>query len=173
MGRKKDEFTELVNKHSGMLFRYAYWLSSSPSIAQDLLQETYLRAWKSYDKLQKPESAKHWLITILRRENARRFERKRLKQVDREVDTFEGHNSLGNIDNRAEAFALRQALDKISEEYREPLILQVLCGYSCKDIGEMLDLTPEAVMTRLYRARKQLRSILSEDEESGPRSNRP
>lgn len=166
MGSKKEEFTEVVNEHSGMLYRYAYWLSGSQSIAQDLVQETFLRAWRGFDSLQKKESAKYWLITILRRENARRFERKRLRQVDMEVDTIPSPSRYGEIDSSAEAFALRHALNDITPEYREPLLLQVLCGYSCKDIAQALDLTPEAVMTRLYRARKQLRNKLNEDSDN-------
>ncbi len=167
MGDKKDEFTEVVNMHSAMLFRYAFWLSGNEPTARDLVQETLLRAWKGFDSLQKRESAKYWLITILRRENARRFERKRLKQVDREVDTIESPSTLGRIDSSPEALALKYALGQISENYRDPLILQVLCGYSCKDIAEQLDLTPEAVMTRLYRAREQLKEILDADNEFG------
>lgn len=163
MSKKKDEFTDLVKTHSGMLFRYAYWLSSSESIAKDLVQETFLRAWRAYDSLEKKESAKYWLITILRRENARRFERKRLKQVDREVDTLQAPPAYGVMDTSTEAFVLRQALTQISDEYREPLLLQQLFGFSCEEIATQLDLTPQAVMTRLYRARKKLKSILDDE----------
>ncbi len=174
MSREKAAFSKLVNEHTGMLYRYAYWLSGDAHVAQDLVQETFLRAWRGIDKLQKPEAIKSWLITILRRENARRFERKRLKQVDRDVDTIENPVAFDKIDNSAEAFVLRQALEKITDEYREPLLLQILCGYSCKEIGSMLDLTPEAVMTRLYRARKQLREIMVEDDDDydGPKPKR-
>ena len=168
MGSKKEEFNKLVNQHSAMLYRYAFWLSKSPEIAQDLVQETFLRAWRGFDSLKNQASAKHWLITILRRENARRFERKTLKRVNKEVDTIE--SPYGHINSSIEAFALRQAIDEVSPEYREPLILQVLCGYSSKEIAEILDLTPEAVMTRLYRARKSLRKILS-GSESGRRES--
>ncbi|MCV5390693.1 hypothetical protein OFC62_38855, partial [Escherichia coli] len=52
------------------------------AIAEDLVQETCLRAWKSLDSLQDEKAAKSWLITILRRENARRFERKQFDLVD-------------------------------------------------------------------------------------------
>lgn len=170
MNGKKQEFTKLVNQHTPILYRYAYWLSGSAATAHDLVQETFLRAWRAYSQLKSIESAKQWLITILRRENARRFERKRLKPTYKDVDSLE--SPYGNLDTRAEAFALRVALDKLSAEYREPLILQILCGYSCKEIASMLNVTPEAIMTRLYRARKQLREILVEGEQAH-RSVRP
>lgn len=175
MSAKKNEFTNLVKTHSGMLFRYAYWLSGSESIAKDLVQETFLRAWKSYESLEKKESAKYWLITILRRENARRFERKRLKQVDTDVDQLEASAVYGAMDTSTEAYVLRRALGKISEEYREPLLLQQLFGYTCQEIADQLDLTPEAVMTRLYRARKKLKTILDDSEPApeGPKGLKP
>lgn len=169
MSQNQDDFTKLVNQYSTMLYRYAYWLSGSPSVAQDLVQETYLRAWKAFDSLQNKENPKYWLITILRRENARRFERKRLLQVQKEVDTLESH--YGAIDSSPETFALRQALGKLSEEYREPLLLQVICGYSGKEIADLLGLTPEAVMTRLYRARQRLQDVLQPEE--SPTTKRP
>lgn len=79
---KQRKYEALVRAYHKDLFRYAYWLCKDKSVAEDLVQETCLRAWKALDSLQDEKAAKSWLITILRRENARRFERKQLDLVD-------------------------------------------------------------------------------------------
>ena len=79
---KQRKYEALVRAYHRDLFRYAFWLCKDKSIAEDLVQETCLRAWKSLDSLQDEKAAKPWLITILRRENARRFERKQFDLVD-------------------------------------------------------------------------------------------
>ena len=77
-----SDFEALVARYSKDLFRYAYWLAGDRQTAEDLVQETLLRAWKCRDQLNDTEAAKGWLLTILRRENARRFERARPLQAD-------------------------------------------------------------------------------------------
>ena len=60
---------------------------------------------------------------------------------------------------------LRRALEELPEEYREPLVLQVIGGYSTEEIADQLGIKAGAVMTRLFRARKKLREMLGEREE--------
>ncbi|MEM1082306.1 MAG: sigma-70 family RNA polymerase sigma factor, partial [Pseudomonadota bacterium] len=73
---RQRRFDALARRYSDDLYRFAVWLCRDPTLANDLIQETYVRAWKALDKLQDPDKAKSWLITILRREFARTFERK-------------------------------------------------------------------------------------------------
>ena len=63
------------------LFRFAFWLARDREVAEDVVQDSLLRAWRSRDSLETQDSARHWLLTIVRREHARRFERKRLRTV--------------------------------------------------------------------------------------------
>jgi RNA polymerase sigma-70 factor (ECF subfamily) len=102
------------------------------------------------------------LITTLRRENARRFARKSLDRVDLDVDTLEAHNTN---DYGPEARALRRALRDLSADYRDPLLLQIIGGFSVEEIAREMALTPGAVTTRLFRARQKLRAVLSDDDE--------
>ena len=74
---KKVRYEKLVSAYYNDIFRYAYWLSKSKQVAEDITQETFLRAWRALDSLQNPGAAKAWLFTILRRENARLYEKKR------------------------------------------------------------------------------------------------
>lgn len=72
-GSKTKRYEQLVQLYHADVYRYGYWLCKDPDIAQDLVQETFLRAWKSLDSLLDAGAAKAWLITIVRRENARRL----------------------------------------------------------------------------------------------------
>jgi RNA polymerase sigma-70 factor (ECF subfamily) len=129
-----------------------------------LVQETFLRAWRSLDSLQDENATKPWLITILRRENARRFERKQFDYADVENDTLVDEQST-TLDAEMEQTVIQRQIGKLSEEYREPLLLQVVMGCSGDEIAQILDLNKNTVMTRLFRARNQLKEALSSDDD--------
>ncbi|WP_105903285.1 sigma-70 family RNA polymerase sigma factor [Vibrio gangliei] len=156
MNRQK-RYESLVRAYHRDLYRYAYWLCKDKHIAEDLVQETCLRAWKAIDSLKDEKAAKSWLITILRRENARRFERKQFDLVD--ID--EPGNS-GSVDDSQhhELNWLQNQIMKLDVEYREPLFLQVIGGFSGDEISDILDLNKNTVMTRLFRARNQIKEQL-------------
>ena len=71
--------------------------------------------------------------------------------------------AVRGYDTSTEAFALRRALARLGAEYRDPLLLQVIGGFSCREIGAMLELKTNTVLTRLFRARKLLREQLDGD----------
>ena len=155
---RTQRYENLVRDYSKDLFRYAYWLTSDRHTAEDLVQETFLRAWRSLDSLKEDKAAKGWLITILRRENARRFERKQPQTADVPLELI-GSDSQ-DYDTSTEAYVLRNALKELPQEYREPLMLQVIGGYSQKEIAKTLGITSAGVGTRLFRARQKLRQVL-------------
>ncbi|MDJ0741613.1 MAG: sigma-70 family RNA polymerase sigma factor [Gammaproteobacteria bacterium] len=155
---REARFNQLIGVYMDDLFRYAYWLSGDRAVADDLVQETLVRAWKSLDKLNDTQAAKGWLLTILRRENARRFERKRPQESG--VPTEELAATRKDYDTSTEAFVLRQALEKLPEEYREPLLMQVIHGYSQKEIAAHLGISVAGAGTRLFRAREKMREML-------------
>ena len=103
-------FADLIEQYSDDMYRYAYWLSGSKEVAEDLVQETMLRAWKNIHKLNNPKAVKGWLITIVRRENARRFER--IQPQMSEMPTEELASKHTDYDTSTEAFVLRQAISR-------------------------------------------------------------
>lgn len=155
---REEHFNQLIGIYMDDLYRYAYWLSGSPAVADDLVQETLLRAWKSMDRLKDKAAAKGWLLTILRRENARRFERQR--PVESATPTEELPAQREDYDTSTEAFVLRRALERLPEDYREPLLMQVIYGYSQKEIAQHLGISTAGAGTRLFRAREKLRELL-------------
>ncbi|HOV58684.1 MAG TPA: sigma-70 family RNA polymerase sigma factor [Rhodanobacteraceae bacterium] len=160
MASRQRQFDALVRAHTGDLFRYAYWLCGDEALAQDLAQETFLRAWRSLDTLRDTAAAKAWLITILRREHARLYERKQFDTTDISELELDDREAL-TPEQIGEDAIVRAAMQKLDPKYREPLLLQVLGGLSCEEIASELELSSAAVMTQLFRARQKLKALLS------------
>lgn len=159
MADKQTKYEALVHALHGDIYRYAYWLCRDPQIADDLVQETFLRAWKAIDTLLDDKAAKAWLITILRRENARRFERKQFDLVDLDEPPLRDQGVLPS-EQEMEHEWLRRHIARLPAEYQEPLLLQVLGGFSGEEIAEQLGLNKNTVMTRLFRARNQIKEAM-------------
>jgi RNA polymerase sigma-70 factor (ECF subfamily) len=159
---RRRRFDELVGVFHQDMYRYAAWLSRDRTVAEDVVQESLFRAWKSLESLRDDAAAKHWLLTIVRRENARYFERRRLETVDVD-DLTPSQEALLADQPDHELDDVRDAIYRLDDDYREPLVLQVLMGYSTNEIGELMGLRQGAVLTRLHRARLKLKDALNSD----------
>jgi RNA polymerase sigma-70 factor (ECF subfamily) len=153
----KAEFEQVVRAYANDLFRYLYWLCRDRGLAEDLVQETFARAWAAWQDQRDEKAVRAWLYTIARNEHARTYERKRL-DVDPEVEL----DTLVAAPARDPALALdlRKALGALPEAFRDCLLLQVLGGLSSAEIAAAANATEEAVNMRLSRARRALREWL-------------
>lgn len=156
---RKQRFERVVAGLHAVLYRYAAWLCRDPGIAEVVVQESLLRAWKSLDSLREDDAAKQWLLTIVRRENARYFERKNLNMIDID-DLSPSQAAMIAETGEPELDEIREAIYELDDEYREPLVLQVLMGYSTREIAELMGLRQGAVLTRLHRARLKLKETI-------------
>lgn len=154
MSDKRRRFGTLVAALMPQLYRYAYWLNQDGQIAEDVVQDALLRAWRSLDSLNDERRAKAWLLTIIRREHARRFEG--LQPVFVDIGSLELADTAYPAEAAADAADLRRLIAELDPAYREPLVLQVVVGLSCEEIADLLDLNKATVLTRLFRARRQL-----------------
>jgi RNA polymerase sigma-70 factor (ECF subfamily) len=152
---KKQLFERLVAPWRDDLFRYVMWLCRDPALADDVVQETMIRAFKAIDTLADERVVKSWLLTIARREHARTYERKRVatRSIDALTQTESAFIASGH-DTDVED--MRRAIFALDEEYREPLVLQVLLGLTTQEIADTMNIKQGAVLTRLHRARKKL-----------------
>ena len=164
---RRRRFETLCETLRPDLLRFAFWLGRDRQLAEDVVQESLLRAWKSFDTLAEEGKSKSWLLTIVRRELARSFERKRLEVSDIDALVAAESGVLAAEENAGLA-EMREALFRLDDGYREPLVLQVLMGYSTKEIAEQMGLSQGAVLTRLFRARARLRQELGLAPESSP-----
>lgn len=167
MNPRQSQFDALVRATSSELYRFGYWLCGNEALAHDLVQETYLRAWRSMDDLRDSKAVKAWLITILRREHARLYERKGPTSFEL-IDELEiADVDTQGPDQAGEDSLIRRAIGGLAAKYREPLLMQVLGGFSCEEIASQLKLTPAAVMTQLFRARQKLKAALGGNIDEG------
>ena len=161
----RREFESVTQELRPDLYRYAFWLGRDRERAEDVVQEAMIRAWKAWDSLRDRTAARQWLVSIVRREHARQFERKQLDLVD--IADFDDQIQAKGDD--PELDDMRSAIYRLESDYREPLVLQVLMGYSAKEIAELMDLKSGAVLTRLHRARAKLRNELGLPEDDAGR----
>ncbi len=154
MEKAQQRFEKLVMALSSDMYRYAYFLCKNQDLAEDLVQETFMRAWRFLGSLRDESKAKSWLFTTLRREFARQFERYQPRFDDVEPDLLPGERG-----SQMEVLVVRRAMLGLPLKYREPIVLQVIGGYSGEEIAEMLGVPRATVNTRLFRARQRLRKI--------------
>ena len=162
-----SEFETVVRAYANDVFRYLYWLCRDRTVAEDLSQETFARAWAAWETQRDEKALKAWLFTIARNEHARMYERKRV-DIDPEVE-------LDTLVSKAAsdpglAIDVRRAFGMLPDAYREPLLLQVLGGLSSAEIALTMNSTEEAVNMRLSRARKTLRTLLDGETPTPERS---
>jgi RNA polymerase sigma-70 factor, ECF subfamily len=163
---RRRRFGSLCESLRPDLLRFAWWLGRDRGLAEDVVQESLLRAWKSFESLEDESKARSWLLTIVRRELARSFEKKRPELAD--IDALVAAESAvlaAPEDERVEE--MRNAIFRLDDEYREPLMLQVLLGYSTQEIADLMGMKQGAVLTRLFRARARLRQQLGLPPEGG------
>jgi RNA polymerase sigma-70 factor (ECF subfamily) len=166
---RQARFTALCEPLRPDLVRFAFWLARDRALAEDVVQEAMLRAWKSLDSLDDGAKARQWMLTIVRREHARTWERKRLEVIDVDALVTAEADVLAS-DEDAAVSEMREALFRLEDDYREPLVLQVMMGYTTGEIATQMGLTQGAVLTRLFRARQKLRAALggADATEDGP-----
>lgn len=165
---KRRAFDQVVRAYSSDLFRFAYWLCGDRFVAEDLVQETFARAWKRWEQLRDKSAPKPWLLTILRNEHARLYERKRLDYVDTPPEEL----AIASDDNPAGMFELADLIEHLPVSLREPFLLQALGGFTCAEIADQLDTTEGAIMVRLTRARQALRGLIDAPQSARPRGVR-
>lgn len=151
---KQVTYEMIVRAYAPDLFRFAFWMCRNRWQAQDLVQETFAAAWRARDSLRDESVAKAWLFTILRNEHARVYQRKRLEMADVDIDSLPSH-----APSSQERVELVDALTALPELLREPLLMQILGGFSGHEIAETMGISEQNVMTRLTRARQALQRM--------------
>ena len=156
------EFNRLVTDHGPALYGLAYRLVGDRHEAEDLLQETYRSAWKSRRLFEPGRSERAWLAAILRRRAADRWRRRgvalrlgvppQLEPGCADVDPFS--NEYGD--------EMQRALDRLSEELRETLLLVVVGELTHQEAAHLLGVPLGTVLSRVSRARGRLRDYLLE-----------
>jgi len=164
-GRAVDKaharFELWVRDHAAELFGFAYRACGDREIAEDLVQETFYEAWKSEGRLRHEERARAWLFQILRHRYARwrRVEKRGPFRVS--IDATDLEIVSADSESTAEEHdALQSALDGLSDRLKLPLLMVLIQGMTCQKAADALDLPLGTVLSRIHRAKKQLRNAI-------------
>lgn len=157
-------FRQLVLEHSHAMFRLAWRLSGDEGMAEDIVQEAFIKAWRNMDRFRMDASFRSWLhrITVntgmdYLRKQSRRSE---VESPDPGFETLEGaawprHDAQIDIRREAEA-----AMATLSETERAALLLRHFEGHSIKEIAQILEMTSDACKQAIFRAVRKMRAAL-------------
>jgi RNA polymerase sigma-70 factor, ECF subfamily len=166
---KSKAFEQEALPHLDAVYRFALRLTGSPADAEDLVQETFLRAFRSWDHYTPGTRAKSWLFTICRNAFLRQRQREnRRGEVIQQASTPEAPLFLpayqddpeGNFFTGIVDQTILDHIDKIPAEFREVVLLSDLEGLSYAEIADVLDVPLGTVKSRLFRGRKLLQKVL-------------
>jgi RNA polymerase sigma-70 factor (ECF subfamily) len=174
--RTATAFEEEALPHLDAVYRFALRLSGAPDLAEDLVQETFLRAFKSWGQYTQGTAAKSWLFTICRNVFLRR--RERTQRHDEIVTENVGRSGPGpspinpvwtsvlGVDPEGEFFdsivddRIVEAIEALPEEYRTAVVLSDIEGLPYAEIAELMEVPVGTVKSRLFRGRRQLQQVL-------------
>ena len=162
---KRMRFEEVMLPHMDAAFNLARWLTRNDSDAQDVAQEAYLRAFKFFTGF-RGDNSRSWLLQIVRNTFYTWLEKNRREEAvitfDETIEDLQSGAAApdARMVEEADSEALRQAIEALPVEFREVLVMRELEGMAYKEIAYVADLPLGTVMSRLARARLQLRKCL-------------
>lgn len=163
-----EEFEKEVIPHTNSLYNFAFQMTGDSDEANDLVQETLIKAFRFYDKFERGTNIKGWLFRILKNSFINEF-RKGIRGANRvdydDIQNFYESVSESEIKTKHfedDAFnqllddVISAALEKLPEDFRTVIILNDLEGFSYEEIADFIDCPVGTVRSRLHRARKML-----------------
>src|SRR6202011_5816836 len=152
------KFAELAMEHMGSLYTAALRMTRNPADAEDLVQETYLKAYRAFGSFQEGTNLKAWLYKILTNTFINSYRAKKRRPEQSELDDVEDlylYRRLGGLDAD-----VKGALESLPEQFRMAVLLADVEGFSYKEIAEIVGVPIGTVMSRLHRGRKALQKAL-------------
>lgn len=172
------DFHEEALPHMDAVYRFALRLAGSWDQAEDLVQETFLRAFRSWDRYTPGTQCKSWLFTICRnvflrqRERVQRHDEIVAENVDRSSGPFDVVNPVwvkaAMADPEGEFFdsivdeVVLQRIQELPEDYRIAVVLSDLEGFSYQEVANLMEVPVGTVKSRLFRGRRLLQGALYE-----------
>ncbi|HNF47894.1 MAG TPA: sigma-70 family RNA polymerase sigma factor [Chitinophagales bacterium] len=171
---KERLFEKEFMPHADALYNFAYQLSYNDDDANDLVQETYMKAFRFIDSYQEGTNSKAWLFKILKNIFINEYRRKKREPEKIDYDdviTFsdeDDDNSAAYFDLREDLFdnmmgdEITNALNKLPIEFKTVILLCDIEGFSYEEIAKIIDIPIGTVRSRLHRARNMLKQLLKD-----------
>ena len=174
----REDFTHDAMQHAPQLFSTAMRMTRNRSDAEDLVQETFIKAWRSFTTYQQGSNLRAWLFRIMTNTYINKYNAQQRKPAETELDDVEElflYKRLGAVDQSqlsqsAEDQMLslftddevKKALEELPDQFRIPVLMSDVEGFSYKEIAEILEIPLGTVMSRLHRGRKAMQKMLYE-----------
>jgi RNA polymerase sigma-70 factor (ECF subfamily) len=160
----KSSYEELIRAYGRLIWSVIYGIIHDPAGTEDLVQETFIKAWQSIKALREPSSFRGWLVMIARRKALQHNEllKRREKTVDDLVSypvKAESSDESGNEELRRQ---LHWALRQLPDRYRMPLTLRYLEGFNYRQIADNLGITDGSLRGLLNRGMQLLKETMKE-----------
>ena len=168
-------FEQAVLPHLGAAYNLARWITGNDHDAEDVVQESYLRALKFFGGF-RGENSRPWLLTIVRNTCFTWLRQNRFSELNTELDEEIHHMepALGNPESillaTAQSELVRKAIEELPPEFREVVILREMEDLSYREIADIASIPVGTVMSRLARARSRLQKLLAGLNTSGVRA---
>jgi RNA polymerase sigma-70 factor (ECF subfamily) len=166
------QYEQWVRAFSGELYRFAYRLTGKRESAEDLVQETFVEAWRSLEKNKQPEYPRAWFFQILRfryahliRDTGHHLRTTHAAEI---LDAQASPTGEAPLEALANQEMLQKALDTLAPRIRETFLMVFLEGNTCRETADVLKVPLGTVLSRLDRARQLLRAALAKTMGSGP-----
>ncbi len=169
-------FTDEAMPLMSSLYSAALRMTRNPADAEDLVQETYLKAFRAYERFEAGTNLKAWMYRILTNSYINDYRKKQRRPDESDIEDVEDlylYRRIGGLagatlgrsaeDELMDLFGeaeVKEALEELAEHYRLPVLLADVEGFAYKEIAEILDVPIGTVMSRLHRGRKQLQKLL-------------
>jgi RNA polymerase sigma-70 factor (ECF subfamily) len=163
-------FSQMALEHIDALYGFAMILTRDPTEAEDLVQDTYLRAAQAFGRLLPDSNLKGWLFAIMRNSwlNEVRHRRNgpRFVELDPQLEAAGDFDFLGNDPflvyvKKMDCQCIRAAIESLPDLYREAIVLRDVEGFSYQQIASILNCPAGTVMSRIARAREKLRRLIA------------
>lgn len=160
------EFTILFNRYKKKIYNYVLRVTSDLMLAEDVVQNVFLKLYENLDRIRNKESVNFWLITTARNEIYSHFRSAKRKAVDKseDIDDVEVESPVNleyEFDMRELKKLILKELDTLPDEQKEVFVLKEYTGMNYKEIAEVLSIDMELVKSRLYKTRQKLMKRLS------------
>lgn len=161
---KRINFEEAILPHLDAAYNLARWLTRNDADAEDVVQEAYLRAFKSFDGFRGGDS-RAWMLRIVRNTGYTWLQQNRARELttefDEDIHSVESDHPEMMLIESVDKELLKKTLEELPAEFREVVVLRELEGMSYKEIAHIADIPVGTVMSRLARARKRLQLCLT------------
>ena len=159
-----EELRRLVDRHAAAVYRVALSVVHDPALADDVVQETMIKAWRKSPVPPGEEIPRNWLLKVARNTaiSVLRGRREDLHGPDTLPEAPGGVETVRTVEGRAQLEELWEAMRHLDEDARALIVLKEVDGLSYEEIATALDLPLPTVKTRLFRARKALKNALKE-----------